>query len=82
MRLVVVERTFEEPQSFDDLQSIEDRFAWCLETNRVVFVKTVFSADRKRMLCFYEAPDVEAVRRAQRTAGMPYDAIYAVSRTD
>ena len=33
----------------------------------------------KRMLCFYEAPDAEAVRIAQREAAMPAEAIWACS---
>jgi hypothetical protein len=30
----------------------------------------------KRMLCFYEAPDAEAVRKAQREAAMPADCVW------
>lgn len=79
MEHVVVERSFEEPMRFDDLQAVEEAFAWCLEQNRVRFIRSYFSADRKRMICLYEAPDAEAVRNVNRQAGMPADRIYTVS---
>ena len=37
------------------------------------------SLDRKRMLCFYAAPDAEAVRSVQREARAPVSAIWAGS---
>jgi hypothetical protein len=39
----------------------------------VSFLKTYFSRDRRRMVCFYEAPDAESVRLAQEKAGLPFD---------
>ena len=77
MRLVMVERSFAEPAVLDDVQAIEDAAAWCLETNRVTFLHTYFSLDRRRMLCLYAGPDAEAVRRAQATAKMPFDRVWA-----
>ncbi len=76
---VVVERVFDEPQSFDALQAHEDANAWCLETNDVTFLKSYFSVDRLRMICLYSAPDAEAVRRAQTAAEMPFAHIYAAT---
>lgn len=74
---VVVERSFTAPVVLDDIQAIESAAAWCLESHRVRFARTFFSADRKRMLCLYEAPDAESVRLAQREAAMPVDAVWA-----
>jgi len=74
---VVVERSFSEPVRLADIQAIEDAGAGCLETHRVKFARTYFSKDQKRMLCFYEAPDAESVRVAQREASMPVDAVWA-----
>ena len=80
MALVIVERHFDAPIAFEEIQSMEDRGAWCLETHGVVFVRTYFSTDRTRMLCVYEAPDAEAVRTAQATIGMPFERVWAVGR--
>lgn len=77
---VLVERSFDQPVSLEQIQSIEDRAAWCLEAHRVKFARTFFSADRRRMLCLYEAPDAESVRIAQRKAGMPFQAVWAFRR--
>ncbi len=82
MSRIIVERTFEEPQAFDDLQAQEDRFAWCLERHRVKFIRSYFSKDRRRMICEYAAPDAETVREVQRTASMPYERIWTAEVFD
>lgn len=74
---VLVERSFDAPVMLEQIQSIENAGAWCLQTHRVKFARTFFSAKRKRMLCLYEAPDAESVRLAQREASMPFDAVWA-----
>lgn len=61
----------------DALQDKENAAAWCLEEHRVRFVRSYFSKDRRAMFCEYDAPDAEAVRTAQRTAGMPFERVYA-----
>jgi hypothetical protein len=77
MATVMVTRCFDEPAALDDIQAIEDAGIACLKMRDVTFVKTLFSTDRKRMMCLYQAPDAEAVRDAQREAGMPVDQIWA-----
>ena len=79
METVVVERTFAEPVDYETIQAVEDEHAWCLEKYRITYVQTFFSSDRKRMICVYEAPDAEAVRAANRVAGMPFERIYTAS---
>ena len=74
---VMVGRRFDTPVTVDEIQAIEDAGAWCLETRGVQFVRTFFSRERKRMLCLYRAPDVEAVRQAQRPAGLPVESVWA-----
>lgn len=74
---VLVSRRFEQPVLLADIQAIEDAGAGCLDTHRVRFVRTYFSADQKRMMCLYHAPDAESVRIAQREAGMPMERVWA-----
>jgi hypothetical protein len=76
MSTVVVERSFDQPVAFEDIQAIEERGAWCLEAHGVRFERTYFSGDRRRMICVYEAPDAESVRLAQRRAGMPFGPVW------
>jgi hypothetical protein len=74
---VAVERCFEAPVALEDIQAIEDAGASCLTLHGVEFARTFFSRDRKRMVCLYRAPDAEAVRTAQRKAGVPFDAVWS-----
>jgi hypothetical protein len=82
MSRIIVERKFEVPEAFDELQAQEDRFAWCLEQHQVKFIRSYFSKDRRRMICEYEAPDAEAVREVQRTASMPFERLWTAEVFD
>jgi hypothetical protein len=82
MARVIVERKFEEASSFDELQAQEESFAWCAEQHQVKFLRTYLSKDGKRMICEYEAPDAESVRRLQRTASMPFERIWTATVFD
>lgn len=73
---VVVERSFAVPVRFEDIAAIGLAKPWCFETHRVHHTHSFLSRDGKRMLCFYEAPDAEAVRAAQREASMTADAVW------
>jgi hypothetical protein len=73
MELVLLERRFEQPIEFDEIQKLENAGAWSLDTHDVRLLKTFFSKDRRRMLCLYEAPDAAAVRLAEDQAKVPYD---------
>lgn len=75
--VVVVERWYEEPQDLARMQGAEDAVAWCLEQHAVTFLHTFASPDRCRVMCVYRAPDVEAVRVTQRTAGLRVDLAWA-----
>ena len=74
---VVVERRFDEPVTVESLQAIEDAAAWCMDLHKVSFLRTFFSADCKRMICLYQAPDAESVRLAQNQAGMPVERVWS-----
>ena len=76
---VVVERSFDAPVPFEDVKALGEAKAWCLDTYKVKYSHSVHSLDRKRMLCFYLAPDAEAVRSVQREAGAPVSAIWSGS---
>lgn len=76
---VVVERSFAAPVAFGDIVAISMAKHWCFETHGVHHTHSFFSLDGKRMLCFYEAPDAEAVRVAQHEATMPVARIWAGS---
>ena len=74
---VLVRRRFTAAVTLAEIQAREDAGAWCLEAHRVSFVRTIFSNDRRRMICLYRAPDAESVRQAQRQAAMPVEDVWA-----
>ncbi len=75
--LVVVERALEQPTPFEAVQALEDAAPTCFEQRDVRAVASYFSLDRRRMLCLYDAPDAEAVRMANRLAGLPFNVAWS-----
>ena len=73
---VVVERTVAAPQTDADMASVADRERACLGIYRVTWKRSLLSDDRRRMICEYEAPDAESVRRVQRQAEADVDRIW------
>jgi hypothetical protein len=43
----------------------------------VAWRRSLLSADRLRMVCQYDAPDAESVRKVQREAGNGFDRVWA-----
>ena len=74
---VLVSRRFEEPVVFDEIQAAEQDGASCLLTHRVQRVRTYLSADRRRMISLYQAPDAESVRLALQAASIPVERVWA-----
>jgi hypothetical protein len=80
MELVLVERTFPEPIDPKQLLEAASRGHWCLELHNVTPVHSYMSADRLRMICVFMAPDAESVRKANTTAGLPFERVWTAHR--
>jgi hypothetical protein len=74
--LVLVERRFEQPVVFDEFFALGQQNIACFESHDARFIRSYFSTDRRRMICLYQAPDAEAVRYANRMAGVPFDRVW------
>lgn len=72
----VVERSFAEPHLDEDLNAGIVRERPCLEMYGVTWKRSVLAADRLRMMCEYDAPDAESVRKAQRQAGKGFERVW------
>jgi hypothetical protein len=77
MPLYVIERNFAEQlevtkESADAVIAINIE-----EENRWLF--SFLSADKKKTYCLYEAPSLEAIRKAAARAGLPADVVTEVS---
>ena len=73
---IVVERSFDAPQSDADMKLVADRERPCLAAYQATWKRSVLSADRLRIVCEYEAADAETMRRIQREAGAQFDRIW------
>jgi len=76
MSRIVVERNFETPQSDADMKAVADRERPCLAAYDARWRRSLISADRRRMVCEYEAADAETMRRIQREAGAQFDRLW------
>ena len=79
MEVVVAERWFDPPIDFEDFRGIRARGAWCFDVYDLRYLGSYFSADGRRMLCRYEAPDAEAVREPSRKLGVPFERIWSAT---
>jgi hypothetical protein len=74
---IIVEHHFEdEPFDIDRYNDAQRSNAWCLETHGVRHVVSYVTPDARRMICVFEAPDAEAVRRTARELGYKYDRLW------
>lgn len=80
--VALVDRRFEAPTDYREAQAREDAQNHCLTLHQVRFLRSYQSLDRTRMLCLYAAPDLEAVRSANRLTGLPVTEIMAVTVRD
>lgn len=74
---VLVSRSFPQPVSIEEMRALADASAGCLDLHRVRRARTFLSADRRRAVCLYSAPDAESVRIAQRRASLPVERVVA-----
>jgi hypothetical protein len=77
MARIIVEQVFTEP--FTDKRYAESAKALdpCLEVRSGAWRRSSFSKDKLRLTCEFEAPDAESVREAFRTAGVPFERVWA-----
>lgn len=76
MPRIIVERNFEPPLTEEELRATEARMAPCLDLYHVRWIRSYWSADRRRMICEYEAPDAASVKSVQREAEARFDRIW------
>jgi hypothetical protein len=77
MATIVLEHRLED-RLFDveRFNAAQQRNAPCLTLHGVRHVVTYVAPDGLRMICVFEAPDCEAVRRTARRLGYRYDSVW------
>jgi hypothetical protein len=76
-QLLVVERAFPQPVTAADIAEMVRSSAWCLEMHRVTRVVTHIAREGRRGMCVFIAPDAESVRKANATARLPVERVWA-----
>lgn len=76
MAKIVLEHRFDD-REFDGGRYTEaqENNRCCMEAHDVRHVVSYLTPDKRRMICVFEAPDTEAVRRMSRQLGYSYDAV-------
>jgi hypothetical protein len=82
MARIVMEQTFETPMSDEELARFAKQLDPCLDLRNGTWARSYLAADRKRMMCEFEAPDAESVREALRSANVPFDRVWSASVFD
>jgi hypothetical protein len=77
MARIIVEQSFDPPMTAEDQEAFARRLDRCLEVRNGAWRRSAISADRRRMICEFEAPDAESVRFALRSASVPFDHVWA-----
>jgi hypothetical protein len=70
---LVVEQIFPEPLSDEEHGRMGRRLDDCLAQHGARWMRSYLSADRRRMVCEFQAPDAEAVRVSYRSAGIAFE---------
>lgn len=76
MELVIVERTLDPGMTVQDVLAARAQNRGCYEMRRVRHVTSYLSADGRRAICVFEAPDAASVREAIEQAGSPFDRVW------
>jgi hypothetical protein len=73
---IVLEQTFENPITSEQLNDFAKRVDKCLEAYGATWVRSYIAADRNRAICEFEAADAEKVRASYRSAGVDFERVW------
>ena len=77
MATMIVEQSFDQPLTSEDMNNMAKRVDPCLEAHGARWMRSYISSDRKRVLCEFEAADAEKVRESYRSAGVPFERVWS-----
>jgi hypothetical protein len=70
MQVILVEHDRAAPA---DQEEVRRRIERCLALRNARWVRSYYTADGRRSICQFEAPDAETVREVFRAAGHPFE---------
>lgn len=78
MARVLVEKIFDPPISEEKWNQDVAIGIPCHNAHNVRWIRSLMARDRSRVICEFEAPDAETVRRSFRKAGLPFARIWTI----
>lgn len=80
MELIVVEQRIERRLTQETFERLLEKHAWCRRLYGIRHVQSLIATRADRMVCVFQAPDVEAVRALARRMGFPYEHAWSAQR--
>jgi hypothetical protein len=77
-QIVLVENVFDPPLTDEEHSRMGKLIDGCAERRNARWMRSYLSADRKRMICEFEAPDAQSVRDTYRSAGVVFEKVWGV----
>jgi hypothetical protein len=74
---LILEKEYDPPLTEAQHNADAQRVDRCLTANDVRWIRSLVSADRRRMICEFEAADAESVRTAFRSANVAFVKVWA-----
>ena len=75
--IVLVEQVFDPPLTDEEHDRISKRVDACVQVRDGRWRRSYLSADRRRMICEFEAPDAQSIRDAFRSAGAALEKVWS-----
>lgn len=75
---VLVEKAFHPPATVEKWNQDIAVGIPCHQAHNVRWIRSMMSRDRSCVICEFEAPDAETVRRSFRKAGLPFVRIWTI----
>jgi hypothetical protein len=73
LKHLIVGQTFAQPLSDEEHGRLGRRLDDCLAQHGARWLRSYLSADHRRLVCEFEAPDAESVRVSYRSAGIAFE---------
>lgn len=75
---VLVEKIFDPPMTQERWNQDVKKAIPCHSSHDVHWIRSMMSRDRSRVICEFEAPDAETVRRSFRKVGLPFARVWTI----
>lgn len=79
---VVVERQYDAPFDKKSWLAADLKLLPCLEAEGAKWIRSQISLDGRRVICEFEAPDAESVRRAYRKTSLGFERVWVAEVLD